>query len=434
MATYLPPESLVLRKVSRRILPFLFTLYMIAYLDRVNVGFAALQMKTALRLSDSVYGFGAGIFFAGYLIFQVPSNLVLVRVGARRWLSVLMIAWGFTSSGMMLVHSPVTFYSCRFLLGAAEAGFFPGIILYLTYWFPLSARAGSISGFMTAMPLSGVIGGPISGALLSLNGQGGIAGWQWLFLVEGAPAIILGVVVWFVLSDSPQHAAWLDSKERECLDAALKRESVPTSSGHRSFLTHIILRPETWLLSAAYFTLLWASLGVGLWLPEMVKSFSGYSDLMVGIISTIPFLASFALMSFVGASADKTRKPHLFFAACTFAGATGFLLTVPSHNVLLSTLFLSLAVAGAHSAFGPFWAMPGGFLSGPSAAAGIAFINSIGNCGGFFGPYVGGLVKQRTGSFAAGTALLALVLFLSGALALLLKSYQKSRAPLKFSN
>jgi sugar phosphate permease len=417
-------EAAVLRKISRRLLPFLFTLYIVNYLDRVNVGFAALQMKSDLKLSDSVYGFGAGIFFAGYLLFQVPSNLVLLRVGARRWLSVLMIAWGIISCGMMLVHSPATFYSCRFLLGAAEAGFFPGIILYLTYWFPLSARAGSISGFMTAMPLSGVIGGPISGALLSLNGKSGIAGWQWLFLVEGAPAIILGVVVWFVLSDSPQHAAWLDSKERECLDAALKRESVPTSSEHRSFFTHIILRPETWLLSAAYFTLLWASLGVGLWLPEMVKSFSGYSDLMVGIISTIPFLASFALMSFVGARSDKTRKPHLFFAACTFAGATGFLLTVPSHNVLLSTLFLSLAVAGVHSAFGPFWAMPGRFLAGPTAAAGIAFINSLGNCGGFFGPFVGGLVKQRTGSFVAGTFVLAGVLCISGILALTLRARQ----------
>jgi len=418
------PESIVLSKISRRILPFLFTLYIIAYLDRVNVSFAALQMKSALGLTDSVYGLGAGIFFAGYLIFQVPSNLVLERVGARRWVSLLMIAWGIVSSGMMLVHSPGTFYACRFLLGAAEAGFFPGLILYLTYWFPRSARAGSISGFMAAMPLSGVIGAPISGALLSLHGRGGMQGWQWLFLVEGAPAIILGVVVWFLLTDSPKHAAWLNHEERDCLAAAIQRESVPTSSQRGSFLAHIILRSETWLLCGAYFTLLWASLGVGLWLPEMVKSFSGYSDWMVGVISTIPFLSAFIAMMIVGTRSDRAGRPHLYFAGSAFAGAAGLLLTIPSHSVLLSTVFLSIAVAGIYSAFGPFWAMPGGFLSGSMAAAGIAFINSLGNCGGFFGPFVGGLVKQRTSSFFAGTFILASMLCISAILALALRARQ----------
>lgn len=428
MTDNLTLESTVLRKISRRLLPFLFTLYIIAYLDRVNVGFAALQMKSALGLSDAVYGFGAGIFFAGYLLFQVPSNLALVRVGARRWLSLLMIAWGVISAGMMFVHSPATFYTCRFLLGAAEAGFFPGIILYLTYWFPHSARAGSISGFMMAMPLSGVIGGPLSGALLSLHGAGGLAGWQWLFLLEGAPAIFLGALVWFFLTDVPQDAGWLNPAELASLTAALEREGNLAAPSRESFLHRIFLRPETWLLCGAYFTLTWASYGVGLWLPEMVRSFSGYSDWYVGILSTVPFLAAFAAMSFVGVRADRTRQPHLHFAGSTFAGAAAFLLSIPFHNVFFSTVFLSVAVAGVYSGFGPFWAMPGGFLSGPTVAAGIAFINSIGNCGGFFGPYVGGLIKQRTGNFAAGTALLAGVLILSGALALTLKSCQKNAA------
>jgi ACS family tartrate transporter-like MFS transporter len=430
----------VVRKVSLRLLPFLFMLYVVAYLDRVNVGFAALQMKSALRFSDSVYGFGAGIFFVGYLLFQVPSNFALVKFGARRWLAALMICWGIISASMMFVHTPFSFYTFRFLLGAAESGFYPGIILYLTYWFPLSARARSVSWLMMASPVSGLIGGPLSGFLLSLNGVRHLSGWQWLFLMEGIPAIILGASVKFILTEKPREAAWLEAAERETLLAAIEREGnlvregkhaqqVPDSSARRSVLFDVIARCETWLLCGAYFALTWTSYGLGLWLPQLVKNFSGYSDRMVGVLTIAPYLFAVAVMVFIGAIADRTRQPHRTYAACAFAGAAGFFFSVHPHHVLLSTIFLSISAAGIYSAFGPFWAMPGEFLSGASAAAGIAFINSLGNLGGLFGPYVTGIVRQRTGSFAVGTLILGGVLFLSGILALGVKANQSSRPP-----
>ncbi len=425
----------VIRKVSLRLLPFLFTLYVVAYLDRVNVGFAALQMKSALRFSDSVYGFGAGIFFIGYLLFQIPSNLALVKFGARRWLAGLMICWGIISAGMMFVHTPFSFYTFRFLLGAAESGFYPGVILYLTYWFPLSARARSISWLIMASPVSGLIGGPLSGVLLSMTGVGHLAGWQWVFLMEGIPAIILGASVRFILTEKPRDAAWLDATERETLLAAIETEGnrtgqISISSARRSILFDVIARRETWLLCATCFTLTWTSYGLGLWLPQLVKNFSGYSDRMVGVLIVAPYLFALVVMVFVGAYADRTRQPHRTYAGCAFVGAAGFFLSVQPHHVLLSTIFLSISAAGIYSAFGPFWAMPGEFLSGASAAAGIAFINSLGNLGGLFGPYVTGIAKQRTGSFAVGTVILGAVLFLSGVFALAVKASQSRRRTL----
>jgi MFS transporter, ACS family, tartrate transporter len=423
----------VIRKVSLRLLPFLFTLYVANYLDRVNVGFAALQMKSALRFSDPVYGFGAGIFFIGYLIFQVPSNLALVKIGARRWLAGLMICWGIISASMMFVHTPFSFYTFRFLLGAAESGFYPGVILYLTYWFPLSARARSVSWLMMASPVSGLIGGPLSGVLLSLNGVHHLAGWQWLFLIEGLPAIILGVSVRFILAEKPRDATWLEPAERETLLVAIEREAkrvekISNSTARRSILMDVIARRETWLLCAAYFALTWTSYGIGLWLPQVMKNFSGYSDKMVGVLAIAPYLFAVAVMVFVGAISDRTRQPHRTYASCAFAGAAGFFLSVAPHHVLLSTIFLSISVAGVYSAFGPFWAMPGEFLSGASAAAGIAFINSLGNLGGLFGPYVTGMAHQRTGSFAVGTIILGGALFLSGVFALAVKAAQSGKS------
>ena len=455
-----------LNKVSIRLLPFLFLLYVVAYLDRVNVGFAALQMKSALHFSDSVYGFGAGVFFVGYLFFQLPSNLALMRFGARRWLGVIIFCWGLISSCTMFVHSPASFYLFRFSLGAAEAGFFPGVLLYLTYWFPAAARARTVSWFMIGMPVSGIIGGPISGALLSIHGAGHLAGWQWLFLIEGLPAIILGMLVRFVLTDKPRDAEWLSAEERATLLFAVERDALSPSQSRatpvdadllsllapsreesaegpvqacpelrrvcepqsrRPILLDVITRRETWLLCAAYFTLLWSSLGISLWLPELVKNFSGFSDRMVGVLSAVPYIFAAATMAFVGVRSDKSRQPHLHFAASAFAGATGFFFSVHAHNVLVSTILLSISVAGVYSAFGPFWAMPGKFYSGATAAAGIAFINSLGNLGGLFGPYVTGIAKQHTGSFAVGTIILGAVLCLSGVLALVVKTTQSAQ-------
>lgn len=420
-----PAEDAVVGKVSRRLLPFLFSLFVVAYLDRVNVGFAALQMKSTLAFSDSIYGFGAGVFFVGYLLFQVPSNLALVRFGARRWLAAIMIAWGIISSGMMLVHTPMSFYVFRFLLGATEAGFFPGVIFYMTHWFPATARARSVSKFLMAMPVAGIFGGPLSGALLSLHGARGLAGWQWLFLLEGAPAIILGAIVPYYLTEKPGDAAWLDPGERACLLGAIEREADHRESARGSFFGEIFFRPETWLLCGAYFTLTWASYGIGLWLPEVVKNFSRSSDWIIGLISVIPYLTAAAVMGLVAASSDRTRTPYRHFAGATFAGAAGFFLATQSSHAALSTVCLSVSVAGIYSAFGPFWAMPGKLVSGPVAAAGIAFINSIGNLGGMFGPYVAGIAKQRTGTFTAGAIILGGVLCLSGFFAITLKSMDR---------
>jgi ACS family tartrate transporter-like MFS transporter len=419
-------ETAALRKASRRLLPFLFCLYVSAYLDRVNVGFAALQMKPALRFSDSVYGIGSGMFFVGYLFFQVPSNLVLIKIGARRWLATLMIIWGFISAGTLLVHSPASFYAFRFFLGAAEAGFFPGVLLYLTYWFPSSARARSVALFMMAGPVSGIIGGPISGVLLSMHGFTHLAGWQWLFLIEGVPAVFLGIIVRLYLAEKPQDAAWLEHEERASLLDALAREGKKTDSGGHSFLGSVVSRPETWLLCGAYFTLTFASYGVNLWLPQAVKGFSGYSDWFVGILSVVPYVAAVAVMGFIAAHSDKTQQPHWHYAGVSFAGAAALALSVHAHHVVLSTVLLCVTVASIYSAFGPFWAMPRGFFSGAAAATGIAFINSLGNLGGAFGPSVVGLIKQHTGGFGAGTAVISAALFLGGIMALLARSQKHS--------
>jgi MFS transporter, ACS family, tartrate transporter len=412
-----PAQSALIRKISLRLLPFLFLLYIVNYLDRVNVSFAALQMKSALNFSDSVFGFGAGIFFVGYLLFQVPSNLLLQRIGARRWLAVLIIVWGIISSCTMFVRTPFSFYTFRFLLGLAEAGFFPGVLLYLTFWFPPSLRARSVARFMIGMPLAGVVGGPLSGAILGLHGAHGLAGWQWLFLLEGAPAILLGFILPFVLTDRPEHAAWLTDKDRATLSALLEGEGNRFTSAQPISISQIIFRPETWLLTGAYFTLIYGSLGTGIWLPLVIKGFSGLSNLKVGILTAVPYLVAAIAMWFIAHSSDKTRKPHAHFAGSLFVAAAALAMSTQTHQVFLSIALLSLAFAGIYSAFGPFWAMPSDSLSGPAAAAAIAFINSLGNLGGFFGPYISGAAKQFTNSFTAGTLILAAILFIGGFLA-----------------
>ncbi len=412
-----PPGRAALRQVTRRLIPFLFVLYVANYLDRVNVSFAALQMNRDLGLSASAYGLGAGMFFLGYCLFQVPSNLLLVRVGARRWIAGLMVAWGAIASTTMAIRSAGEFYALRFALGVVEAGFFPGVILYLTHWFPAAERARAAARFMTAIPISGVLGGPVSGALLALDGRGGLAGWQWLFLLEGLPSVLLGLAVFRYLPDRPAEARWLPPEERAWLVTRLAAEQAAAARPATVALGRALASPLVWRLGALYFLIVAGLYGQGLWLPQLIKGRAALSDLGVGFLAAVPALAAAAAMVVVAAHSDRTGERPLHVAGALAAGAAGFALAAPAAGApVLATLALSLAAAGFTSALGPFWSLPPMFLRGTAAAAGIALINALGNAAGFVSPYLVGLVKDATGSFAG--ALLAFALFMAEGAAL----------------
>jgi ACS family tartrate transporter-like MFS transporter len=406
-------------RITRRLIPFLFLLYIVAYLDRVNVGFAALQMKADLGFSDAVYGLGAGIFFLGYFLFEVPSNLILERVGPRWWIARIMISWGLISSAMMFVRGELAFHALRFLLGVAEAGFFPGMILYLTYWFPAAERARAVALFMTATAMAGVVGGPLSGALLEMDGIGGLAGWQWLFLIEGLPAVALGFVVLRVLCDRPEQAQWLEPHERSWLVARLAAERETVATSHRNIeLRRAIAEPRVWSLVVLYFALIIGIYAVSLWLPQIVAGLARMSPLTVGLVTAIPYLVASIGMVVVGRHSDRSGERRWHIAGPALAGAVGFAASASVEDPVLALASLSLAALGIWSALGPFWTVPPSFLAGTAAAGGIALINSIGNLGGFVGPYALGLLKQATGTFRLGFLLLALSLLVVAALAL----------------
>lgn len=421
-------EAVVVRTLTWRLVPFLFVLYMVAYLDRINLGFAALQMQRQLAFTDAVYGLGAGVFFAGYFIFQVPSNLVLEHVGARRWIAVLMVTWGIISASMCLVDSARSFYSLRFLLGVAEAGFFPGIILYLKSWFPARARAQTVARFMTAAPLSGVVGGPLSGALLGLHHRAGLAGWQWMFLLEGIPAIALGAVVWAYLVDRPERALWLTAEQREWLQQTLQQERAETAATSASDALAAFRMGRIWILALVYFGLNTVSYGLSMWLPNLIKSLSAVSNVAIGVLSAIPYVAAAVMMVVVGLHSDQTGERRWHAAVPAFAGAIALGFAANTTSVGPAIALISVAVLGVFSMMGPFWAMPTAFLSGTAAAAGIAIINSVGNLGGFCGPYIIGVMRTSTGQFKGGLAVVAGALALSGVLALTVKLSLKHEA------
>jgi len=414
-----PPEgATVVRILTWRLVPFLFLLYIVAYLDRINLGFAALQMQQQFAFTDAVYGLGAGIFFAGYCLFQVPSNLILERVGARRWISLLMVTWGIISASMCLIEGPRSFYALRFLLGAAEAGFFPGVILYLKKWFPAGARARTVARFMTAAPLSGVIGGPLSGALLGLHHRSGLAGWQWMFLLEGIPAIALGALVWVYLVDGPDSAPWLTTQQRLWLEQELRAEKVDIGSAAGSSAWAAFRSGRIWIFAFVYFGLNTVSYGMSMWLPNLIKSLSGMNNLRIGALSAIPYVAAAVAMVLVGTHSDRSGERRWHTAVPAFAGATALMVAAYTGSVGAMVALISVAVLGVFSMLGPFWAMPTSLLSGTAAAAGIAFINSIGTLGGFFGPYLIGVVRTSTGQFRGGLLGVGATLAVSGALAL----------------
>uniref|UniRef100_E6PMM7 Putative tartrate transporter n=1 Tax=mine drainage metagenome TaxID=410659 RepID=E6PMM7_9ZZZZ len=399
-------ESATYTKVGWRLIPFLMLCYFVAYLDRVNVGFAQLQMKSDLGFSDAVYGFGAGIFFLGYVLFEVPSNLVLHRVGARIWIARIMITWGLISALTMFIQTPTMFYVARFLLGLAEAGFFPGIILYLTYWYPAAKRSQMTAWFMSAVALSGLIGGPVSGWILhSFHGHNGLAGWQWLFLLEGAPAMVLGVVVLLFLDNGIAQARWLTGAEKTLLQERIASEA--QTKTHVSAL-QAMASPRVWLLALVYFSVVMGLYGLGFWLPLLFKTTGVTDPLTIGWLVAIPYGVSIIAMILVGRHSDARRERRWHVAIPALLGAAGLLLsTLWTDNTLGAVLTLTLATCGIMTVLPLFWSLPTAFLTGTAAAAGIALINALGNLAGFFGPSIVGWVKQATHSTNGGILVLA---------------------------
>jgi MFS transporter, ACS family, tartrate transporter len=421
-------ESAVVSRLLWRLMPFLFLLYIIAYLDRINVSFAILQMQGELHLSDRAYGNAAGVFFLSYLLFQVPSNLVLQKVGVRRWICTLMVAWGLISCSMICIRGPRSFYALRFLLGAAEAGFFPGIIFYMKHWFPANARARSVAWFMTANPLAGVVGSPISGALLTFRG-GGLAGWQWLFLIEGIPAIFFGAMVLWVLADSPEQVHWLSVEQRNWLRTTLEREGRESSGGSTS-----VSRPigataiRVALLALVCFAMPTCMYGVTFWLPTVIRSLSHLSYSTTGTVALIPYLATAVAMVLVGMRSDHSRERRWHTALPAFLGAAALGVAAFAGMPWVVITGMSLGMVGAESMAGPFWAMATYRMSATEAAASIALINSLGNLGGYFGPYIVGAARSAGTGFRGGLLAIGATMAVSGALALVVGS-QSRREP-----
>lgn len=387
-------------RVSWRLMPFLFLLYVCAYLDRVNLSFAALSIRRELGFSDSVYGAGAGLFFLSYALFEVPANMALLRIGPRRWIALIMTAWGILSTGMVLVHSQASFYVLRFLLGAAEAGFFPGILLYLSGWFPAWARARAVARFMTATAVAGLVGAPLSTLLLRLDGVAHLAGWKWLFLGEGLPSIVLGWSVLGILTDKPEDATWLDGEEKRWLLREVCAHE--PAAGGRTHLFQAFGNLTVWVLAAIYFAISVALYGLSLWLPVIVKSFSHASDLRVILMTAIPYLVGMVAMLTVARSSDRRGERRWHLALCLAGGGAAFAACALAGRPVLSVGALFLSAAGVWGGFGPFWAMATARLRGEAAAGGIALINSVGAVGGFCGPYLMGRVSDATHSFRAG--------------------------------
>lgn len=413
-------EEATYRKVTWRLLPLLFFCYVLAYLDRVNVGFAKLQMQKDLGFSDTVYGIGAGVFFIGYFLFEVPSNLILERVGARIWIARIMILWGMLSSATMFVTGEATFYALRFALGVAEAGFFPGIILYLTYWYTRKHRARMVAGFMTAITLSGVIGGPVSGWILSrLSGVSGLAGWQWLYLLEGLPSLAVGLLVLWLLDDGPTNAKWLTEGERELLSRRVREEEklkIEEEAGHHR-LTDAFRSPRLWLLALIYFCVVMGLYGISFWLPQILSDTITTDPWRIGLLTAIPWGASAVAMLIVGRHSDRTgeRRWHTALPALV-AGAAFATSAASASSPLQSFVALTVATCGVMAAVSCFWSLPTAFLSGTAAAGGIAAINSIGNLAGYVSPFVVGHVRDATGSMSAALIVLASSLLAAGVL------------------
>ncbi|MFV0280791.1 MAG: MFS transporter [Rhodoblastus sp.] len=408
-----------MRRVSLRIIPFIMLLYFIAFIDRVNIGFASLTMNRDLGFTASIFGFGAGIFFWGYFLFEVPSNIVLDKVGARIWIARVMITWGMVSAAMAFVQGPMSFYILRFLLGAAEAGFFPGVILYLSYWFPARQRAAATSLFMAAAPLSTVLGSPLSSALLEMNGVWGFKGWQWLFVIEAIPAVIFGFVVLGYMTDRPEKAKWLKDDERAWLVETMDAERAAKAATSNHSIWKGLADPRVLALALVYFGTSAGLYTLGVWAPQIIKSF-GMSNMAVGFLNAVPPTIAVIAMYLWSRHSDRANERSWHVVIACLTAAAGLAIAGLSSTAASVVAALVLVNVGISAAKPPLWSMPTLFLSGPAAATGIAAINSIGNLGGFFGPAMIGWIKDRTGSFAGGLYFVAGLLVFSAILTLIL--------------
>jgi sugar phosphate permease len=411
------------RKVTIRIVPFLFVCYLAAYLDRVNVGFAKLQMLSELNFSETVYGFGAGIFFLGYVLFEVPSNVIMLRVGARIWIARIMITWGLISAAVAFVQTPLMFYVLRFLLGVAEAGFIPGILLYLTYWYP-AARRGKITAiFLAAIPTASIVGGPLSGWILNaVSGSHGLRGWQWLFLIETVPSLLLGIVTLLYLSDRVADVGWLDTDEKRIITANIARED-HEKAGH-SHLSQAFSSGRVWLLGVVYFAIVCGIYIISFWLPSLIKQ-AGVSDpFEIGLLTAIPYIAAIIAMITVNVSADRMRERRWHTLLPALAAAVGLVLTaLAGTTTILAMVGLTIAAAGASSAQASFWCLPAAFLGGAAAAAGIALVNSLGNIAGFVSTFLVGWMTELTHSSASALYFFGAIVTLGGVLILAIPAH-----------
>jgi ACS family tartrate transporter-like MFS transporter len=413
-------EEATYKKAASHLIPFLFLCYIVAFLDRVNVGFAKLQMAGDLKFSDAVYGVGAGIFFIGYFIFEVPSNVILEKVGARVWIARIMITWGLVAGAMAFVTGSTSFVIMRFLLGVAEAGFFPGIILYFTYWFPKAYRSRVVSALYVAVPISNAITAALSGWLLQLDGVLGFAGWQWMFMLEAAPAVLLALVVLIYLTDRPEVATWLKADEKAWLTSviAAERNAIAEKSGGHMSLGRAFSDLRVISLALMYFTIVTATYGITFFLPQIVKGMKG-SDIEVGLISAAPYVVGTIGLLVWSWSSDKTRERKWHYIIACLLGAAGLAAAGFLGSSILAVVAVAIATIGLYGCKPAFWSMPSEFLTGTAAAGGIAMINSVGNLGGFVGPFVVGWIKDQTGGFGAALGFLAACAVLSALIAYL---------------
>lgn len=414
-------EARTIRKLRIRIVPFLFLLYVVAYLDRINVGFAALTMNKELGITSQQFGMLVGIFFFGYFLFEVPSNLLMHKIGARIWIARILITWGIVAMSTGFVHNVHQLYVVRFLLGLAEAGYYPGVVLYLSYWFRQHERAQAIALVLLGLPVASILGGPLSGLILDHVHWLGLTSWRWLLILEGVPAVICGVLAYFILPNRPVEARFLARDEREWIMAELAREQQEKLGDYQISLAKTFTHLRVWHLVWIQFTFLIGLYSLSFWLPQVVKSLSShYSNTVVGLLTAIPQLVGLVSMVLVARSSDRHRERRYHAAISALVGGMGWLLLGTTTSPAFSILLLSLVAAGAYSIAGPFWSLPTEFLTGYAAACGIALINSIGNLGGFAGPYAIGLIKDKTGSLHWGLAFVGISMLVSATFLVLL--------------